>query len=390
MLFAFSTVQVFGEGNWQANKHQWESLVPDKDHVRKIQGGDINGDLKDDIVLFYSNQSSHVILALVSKGDRYALVSFDTLSSDVITRDWIARVDKVTVEDNTIIATLDFKIANLISDLSGSKETTLKFKYLEDKIKLTELFSTGDLFNGQIAQVYYNVQEGQVYLTNLSKEERVGEPNGYYYRSYSRVIAPRVKHPLKTDCDGNKWVMLARPQLLKNDVVNNRITYGFERWRSDRDLSGKYYMAYDAKNIYLYVQVNDDVVRQSYSGDKSLRGDHIELWFADVDNNRYQIGLNPGDFNKIQPEALLWFDRDKAVSNRKLTGVAVQSRRTDEGYVIESRIPIQTFGVECIADLVKFTMVLSDSDWSDRQEKIMTSSSLVWSDPYSLGEVLWN
>lgn len=390
LLALCSTMQVFAEGNWQANKSQWENLVPDRDNVRKIQGGDLNGDLKDDIVLFYNNKSSYSILALISKGDKYALVPFDAMSSDVMTKDWIVRVDKVTIEDNTLTAVLNFKIANLIPELNGGKETTLKFKYIEDKIKLTELYGTGDLSNGQIAQVYYNVQEGQVYFNYLAKAEKVGSYNEYYFRSYSRVIAPRVKNPLKIDGDGNKWVLLARPQLIKNDVVNNRITYGFEKWRSDSDLSGKYYMAHDAQSIYLYVQVNDDVVRQNFSGDKSLRGDHLELWFADAYGSKYQICLNPGDFNKIPAEAMLWFAKDKAVGNRKLSDVIVKSHRTDDGYVVEARVPIQTLGTGNIDDITKFTIVLSDSDSSDRQEKIMASSSLTWSDAYSLGEVLWN
>lgn len=389
LMVLLSAVNVCAEGNWQSNKHLWESLVPDKDNLRKIQGGDINGDLKDDIALFYNEKSTYTLLVLVSRGAGYALVPFEPLSADIFGKKWLSRVDSVGIENNVLSATVNFEINQLIPELNGVKETALRFVYSEDRIRLMEVVSTGSYADGSNAHVFYNVQEGQIYFHYLAKAEKVGENNSYYFRSYSRVVAPRVKTALPINGDGNKWVMLARPQWLTNNAIGNRITYGFDKWRSDKDLSGKYYVAHDEKNIYLYVQVIDDVVRQSFSGDKMLRGDHIELWFAKPSGEKYQIGLNPGDFGKILPEAVLWYSGYQAVNNQKLSNIEIKSRRIDGGYIMEARIPLGTLYATDWKEIPKFTMVLSDSDQSDRQEKIMASSSLTWSSEYSLGEILW-
>lgn len=219
--------------------------------------------------------------------------------------------------------------------------------------------------------------------------KKIGAGAHYYFRNYSRVIAPQTGKALPVDCDLNKWVLVARPQRIKNSPIGNVVMYGFEKWRSDYDLSGKYYMAYANQNIHLLVNVTDDVFRQNYAGDKSLRGDHIELWFARRNGAKYQINLNPGNFGTIPPEALLWFQNQSPVTNRKLKEIEIKSVRTGKGYVVEARIPVSLLHVSDIRELTNFTIVLSDSDAADRQEKIMGSSSLIWSNERSLGEVIW-
>lgn len=387
LLLLFSAI-VHGEEGWKSNKYQWESLLPDKDNILKITGGDLNGDLKDDIVAVYNARSQNILVALLSKGETYTKVPYDLLSSDVIGKNELAKVDKLVIQNNLVVMTLKFDINKLIKDLSGEKLTVLKMKYAEDKIKLTEFISTGTVSGGRLAHVFYNVQEGRIYYRYLAEDQKVGEPNHYYYRHYSRVVAPKLSKPLPVDGDVNKWVLMARPQMLKNCTDGYPITYGFERWTSDDDLSGKYYMAYTPSHIFFLVEVNDDTYRQNFSGDKSLRGDHLEIWFAN-DSTKYQLGLNPGNFANIAPEALMWFKNLSPQANTKLNDVEMKSKKTDNGYIVEAKIPISTLGLQNIKDISKFTIVLSDSDTSDRQEKIMASSSLTWSDEWSLGEVVW-
>lgn len=387
-ILALSIAPAFAQEGWQANKFQWEKLVQDKDNVTKIEGGDLNGDAKDDVILVYNSASTRSIVALISKGDTYIPVSYDSFSSDIISKAYLAEVKKVSVEDGAIVALLDYDVSKIIPKLSGIKTVELKLKYLENKIKLTDLITTGDI-NGRIAQVFYNVWEGNVYYYYLQQNEKVGENYGYYYVNYSRVIAPKLAKPFQPDCDINKWVLAARAQVLKNNSTGSNISYGFERWTSDYDLSGKYYLAYDPANIYIHVQVNDDQFRQNFTGDRALRGDHIELWFADANGNKYQLALTPGNFGENKPEALLWYQQDAPVVNRKLKDVKVQSRKTSSGYMLEAQIPTPSFGVESVKGLTKFTMVLSDSDNADKQEKILTSSSLTWGKEYSLGEIIW-
>lgn len=387
MIFLTSSL-TWGEADWKTNKFKWEKLIPDREKVLKINGGDINGDLKPDIVVIYNNSTSRTMMALVTQGDDYMPVPYDKLGSDVIGKAELGRIKQLDIKDNTIVALLDFDVSKLVSQFSGVKPTVLKFKYLEGKIKLTDLISTGTLFDEQTAHLFYNVLEGQVFYTYLGKKERVGEPNKYYFHQYSRVVAP-VSKTLPVDCDVNKWLFVARPQWLKNTANGYAVTYGFEKWRSEYDLSGKYYLASQPGAIQILIEVTDDVVRQNFVGDASLRGDHVEIWFADDYGSRYQLGLSPGNFGSNPPEALLWFAKSSSVAKHKLGEVVIKSRRTEQGYILEARIPMTVFGGMKLEDITKFSIVLSDSDSSDRQEKILASSSLRWGDEDSLGEIVW-
>lgn len=388
LVILFASGMVYGEEGWKTNKFKWEKLIPEQDKILRIDGGDINGDLKPDIVVVYNSATQRTMMALVTCGDDYIPVTYDLLSSDVIDKTELSRIKSIDIQDNTITATLDFNVNKLVSEFSGVNPTVLKFKYLEDKIKLTDLVSTGKLSGGQTAHLFYNVREGLIYYSYLAQQERVGGSMEYYYRHYSRVVAPAVKG-LTIDCDPNKWLFIARPQQLKNTTVGHPVTYGFEKWSSEYDLSGKFYLAHDSGNIYILVHVTDDMVRQNLTGDASLRGDHIEVWFANDYGNRYQLGLSPGNFSSNPPEALLWFSKSTGVGGHKLREVQVKSKKTELGYILEARIPIAVLGGMALRDITKFTIVLSDSDHNDRQEKIMASSSLRWGDEDSLGEIVW-
>lgn len=377
---------------WQTNRHLWEERLPDRANVALIAGGDINGDLRDDIVVTYRERSAHDMLALVSVGEEYAVAEFDALRGDFLRDSDFGAFERIEVRDGLITVYTEFDVARIDRRLSGVTPTMVELRYVGDKLRPVGVVSTGEVRFGDneraTAHLFYDVERGEVFFRYLSTEERVGEARYYLQWRYSRTVANKV-NGLNLNGDKNKWYLISKPQLLQNGPIGSPITHGFERWHDHRDLSAEYFLAHDEKHVYILVDVRDDVFRQNFSGDQSLRGDHVELWFGENTGARYQIALNPGDFDSIEPEAMLWYFRDGTESERPLKKVDVVSRRTEEGYRIEARIPVSVFGRYSTRVLPLFTLSVSDSDEEDRQEKLLSSSSLIWSQSWTLGRIIW-
>ncbi len=100
------------------------------------------------------------------------------------------------------------------------------------------------------------------------------------------------------------------------------------------------------------------------------RGDDVELQL-DVDlpgdysstnlsGDDYQIGLSPGNFGTLPPEAHLWFPRSM---EQALTSVQVKASKSNGGYTLEAKIPWSIFGYSPKAeDRLGFALSLSDND----------------------------
>ncbi len=376
---------------WQEQMHLWRDLI-DPQHVSVIASGDLTGNGRQDIVVIHGLGSHQRMEALIGEGDGFRLVVFNAQSAEFLRPEHFAAIDDIAIVTGEIQAYLDYDISELVPELDGVQSTLLTFRYLDDAVTLTELTSTGfvDHTPEQRAHVFYDALKGEVFYRYLADSERVGDPRSYYYRRYSRVAAGRLPYPITVNANADKWAFLGRSYGLANVPLGAPINYGFNRWDDHRDLSAAYYVAWDDAAIYVLVQVTDDVFRQNLSGDALLRGDHIELWFGDDEDNRFQIALSPGNFADIAPESRLWFAGDRAVTNHLLPSVTVASRRTADGYCVEARIPIDTMGKSSVHQLTKFTLAVSDSDTADRQEKLLASSSLIWGQGRSLGEIAWH
>lgn len=375
---------------WQEHMDLWRHLI-DPQHVSVIAAGDLTGNGLQDIVVVHGLGSAQSLEALIREGDAFRLVSFDARSAEFLRPAHFAAIRSLSVVTGEIQAYLDYDIAELVPELSGVQSTLLTFRYLDDAVTLTQLTSTGIVGQTpeQRAHVFYDALKGEVFYRYLADTERVGDARSYYYRRYSRVAAGRLPYPITINASPDKWAFLGRSYGLQNVPLGAPINYGFNRWDDHKDLSAVYYAAWDDAAIYVLVEVTDDVFRQNLAGDALLRGDHIELWFGDDDDNRYQIALSPGNFADIAPESRLWFSGSRAVTNYPLPSITVASRRTSDGYCIEARIPVDVMGKTSVHQLTRFTLAVSDSDTADRQEKLLASSSLIWGQGRSLGEISW-
>jgi hypothetical protein len=74
----------------------------------------------------------------------------------------------------------------------------------------------------------------------------------------------------------------------------------------------------------------------------------------------------PGNFGSIKPEIMQWYNKNKPVSNKKISGAEIKSKKTDNGYIIEAKIPFSEFGEPNLFNLTKFTFSVSDSDEVDK------------------------
>lgn len=388
ILIFIISINCFAEEDWKTNKFKWEPLLKNKENIKIITAGDINGDSKDDIIVLYDKKNDENLIVLISNAGGYTKVDFDFLSSDIIQKNELSDIKLIKVENNKIKCLMDLETSKLIKNTYGIREAELMIEYSENKLKLNKILTTG-VYSDYIAQIEYDVLTGNVYYNYLQKKEKVGENNSYYFMNYSRVISNKLKSAIPVDCNLNKWIFISKEQILENNVSKKNISYGFENWRNSFDIKAKYYLAHDDKNIHIIINVTDDIFKQSYDGDKMLRGDHIELWLGTKLDEKYQIGLNPGNFLDINPEALLWYKKNKATSKHPLSSVDVKSKKTELGYILEAKIPLNIFEVKNINEIDKLTLVLSDTDFTDKQEKILSSSTLTWGSLYSLGEVVW-
>jgi len=146
--------------------------------------------------------------------------------------------------------------------------------------------------------------------------------------------------------------------------------YQPENWSGSADLSAVFATAWDRNNLYLALNVTDDVHVQTEQGRDLYKGDGAELLldanlaqdadfpFPNFDD--YQIGLSTGALQANAPaaQAYRWYPLEQAAS---LPDVLVAARPTASGYQLEAAIPWRVLGVS-IEDQRSFGFVVSVSD----------------------------
>jgi serine/threonine-protein kinase len=165
------------------------------------------------------------------------------------------------------------------------------------------------------------------------------------------------------------------------------------------DLSGAFFIGWDSDNLYLGVEVTDDVHAQTEQGDALWQGDDVELQIdadlegdffdGELSNDDGQIGLSAGDFGSHQPEAYIW--RPPALEQPG-TAIDVAAQSFSGGYVLEAAVPWWTLGGRpAIETPAGFCLCLSDNDISGtagQQSMVCTTSMRRWGDPTTWGTLI--
>ena len=177
------------------------------------------------------------------------------------------------------------------------------------------------------------------------------------------VTATFITAPASIDGNLGEWTSTSY-------VANQALSYANSNWTGAGDLSANYYLAWDAEALYLAVQRIDDTFVQVSTGRYMYKGDDVEIQLdlnlagdyssASLSADDFQIGLSPGNFGSIAPEAHLWFPRS---SEQKLVTVVVKATQSNGGYQLEAKIPWAIFGITPKSgDRFGFALSLSDND----------------------------
>lgn len=178
----------------------------------------------------------------------------------------------------------------------------------------------------------------------------------------------------------------------------DQLTFGDPaQWTGAGDLSGRISYGWDAENLYIALDINDDVIVQQYTGTNIWRGDHVELWFdtqlqldfdsAQAGDDDFQLGISPGDFASVQPDIFIW---TPPTLEDVYASIDFAVKRQPNGYSAELRIPATVLkGLRLATDhTIGASFDPSDTDTpggSDQETMLSTAPLTQWGTP-----TLWN
>jgi hypothetical protein len=172
---------------------------------------------------------------------------------------------------------------------------------------------------------------------------------------------------------------LASPPVIDGDlddwtttpyIANETVPNAADEWNGASDLSATFYLGWDAENLYIAIRRTDDIFVQVSWGRYMYQGDDVEIqldadlagdfYTTTMSTDDFQIGLSPGNFDSLSPEAYRWHPR---YLESWLTNVDVAAVQTSEGYTLEAAIPWSVFDViPSTGNRYGFAMALSDND----------------------------
>lgn len=217
------------------------------------------------------------------------------------------------------------------------------------------------------------------------------------------ISIPRAIVPPDIDGDLSDWAG-AEPGAL--EVAFNTPTGDKGRpWNGPDDLDAQFYFAWDTDNFYIGAVVTDNLHVQSATtrGYNLYYGDDIEIWFdtnleGDFTRNEgnaddFQLGLSPGDFASLGPEAVFWRP-DKSDPRNKLVDVKAQQSLDKKGYTLEARLPWTVFGEfrPQPGTPIGFAASVGDNDRPGEQvQEVMRSTvkGLLWNRPFTFGNLFF-
>ncbi|MFN8470731.1 MAG: sugar-binding protein [Anaerolineae bacterium] len=171
--------------------------------------------------------------------------------------------------------------------------------------------------------------------------------------------------------------------------------FGANDWHGASDSSGQIWVGWDDANLYLLVQITDDVFVQEGSGLLLYQGDSVELQFdADLagdftsrvyNADDWQIGFSPGNLNSPNPRWEWWVYRGTPGPGAP----AMTAAKTNDGYILGTAIPWSFLQTTPHAGAVYgFAVNITDNDTPGTlQQKAIVSTSPVrqLNDPTSWG-----
>jgi serine/threonine protein kinase len=216
------------------------------------------------------------------------------------------------------------------------------------------------------------------------------------------ISIPQALIPPVIDANLSDWQGAQPEPYPANNVTFRKVG---RDWHGPDDLSGSFYFAWDNTNFYMAATITDNLHVQTARtrGYDLYKGDDIELWFdtdlagdfavSEANADDYQLGLSPGDFAGLTPEAVFW-NPDRSDARNALVRVAAQPRTDNAGYTLEASVPWQAMGAfrPHPGSAIGFAASAGDNDQRDTPEQeLMTSTGprLQYRQPFTFGNLLF-
>lgn len=266
------------------------------------------------------------------------------------------------------------------------------------------LLGIGGLVLAQAAGVLPKIKLG-----GGTNAQRFSPPGPVTYTGQKRkdngpdIHVPQALLPLTIDGDLSDWQGAEQWAVAAPSITFINPNVKDLQWNGPNDLSATFNYAWDDTYFYVGAVVTDEThVQNTSTRNYDLyKGDDIEIWF-DTDlagdfqtpaanGDDYQIGLSPGDFASLGPQAVFW-NPDKNDARNKSVTVAAQQRPGGNGYRLEAAIPwsaLGSFRPEPGA-AIGFAASAGDNDRPDapRQElMISTTPRLQYRQPFTFGNL---
>ena len=167
------------------------------------------------------------------------------------------------------------------------------------------------------------------------------------------IGVPKALVPVTIDGDLSDWEG-AKPGPFPASFLTYTATKSIQ-YGGPEDLAGQFSFAWDADNFYIAADITDDIHVQlpSTRGYQLYKGDDLEIWFdtdlagdftsREANKDDFQLGLSPGDFGALGPEAVFW-NPDRLAVRNNLVRVASQRKANGKGYLLEAAVPWSAFG----------------------------------------------
>ncbi len=176
--------------------------------------------------------------------------------------------------------------------------------------------------------------------------------------------------PMRIDGDLTDWEGV-EPHAISSDHIWSGSVPG-----GDDDLSAVFRTTYDQENLYVAVDVRDDVVVCNIAPDDvkgHWRSDAVEICVdpsgrSDNTLTVFKAGIFPGTTEGRQPRAARDADARQGVIEKTAPGMRVASRFTGHGYIIETAIPWSDMpggSAPSAGETIGFNLVIYDGDEAD-------------------------
>lgn len=190
-----------------------------------------------------------------------------------------------------------------------------------------------------------------------------------------RIPIPRLTDP-PPQVDGKGLRFANTPCKVNYDKEENvSYVYSGFKWGGVDDCSATVTFGWDAKCIYAFVVVKDDVLSQDNSNETLFRGDHVMLVFdftpggSKTNADIWRLGVTPGNFANTPASSYLWSPRGGTTD-----GVSYGCSKREDGYQLEICCPWTYFGFEnapSVGYSFGFDCIVGDSDTSLTQKSML-------------------